>query len=58
MMEKLADLLIDTEAAYFEARLRHDSERTPETRLALRLAQERLAAVKAEADFALWATVE
>jgi hypothetical protein len=56
MMEKLADLLIDTEAAYFEARARNDRERTPETRQALRAAQQRLDAAKAEADVAVWAS--
>lgn len=55
MMEKLADLLIDTETALWEARAINERERSAESRQALRLAQERLTAVKAEADRALWA---
>jgi hypothetical protein len=55
MMEKLADLLIDTETALWEARAINERERSAASRQALRTAQERLAAVQAEADRALWA---
>jgi len=55
MMERLADLLIDTEAALCEARDANAREHSSESRQALRLAEERLAAAKAEADVALWA---
>ncbi len=54
MLERLADLLIDTEAAYFAARAQNEREHSAASRQALRQAQEQLAAAKAEADAALW----
>jgi len=56
MMEKLADLLIDTETALWEARAQNERERSAASRQALRMAQERLAEAQAAADRALWGT--
>lgn len=50
MLERVADLLIDTEAAFFEAQARHRRERSVDTRLALREASKALDAAKAEAE--------
>lgn len=54
MLDKVADLLFETEAAYFKAQSRHHVERSSESRLALREAAQALEAAKAEAERVLW----
>lgn len=50
MLDTIADLLIDSEAAFFEARSRHILEKSAESRHALREAAQRLEDVKAQAE--------
>jgi len=54
MLDKVADLLFETERAYFEARARHQVEKSADTRLALREASQALDDAKAEAERVLW----
>jgi hypothetical protein len=54
MLDRVANLLFETEAAFFDAQSRHRRERSADSRLALREATQALDRAKDEAERVLW----
>jgi len=54
MLDRVANLLFETEAAFFDAQSRHRRERSADSRLALREATQALNRAKDEAERVLW----